>query len=142
MITNFALENLGHNWTFLLIGWEIPSTTKINFRLLFLCLKAFFDHVLMFNKVPKFSLKLSKQSELFIEFHLSTKPAGNISLASRSITNMVWASIFSLEHNDTVANGLMGAVSEAVAKRCLLKKRLLHRCFPVNFAKFIRTPFL
>ena len=30
-------------------------------------------------------------------------------------------------------------------KRCcstLLKKRLWHRCFPVNFAKFPRTPFL
>ena len=24
----------------------------------------------------------------------------------------------------------------------LLRKRLLHRCFPVNFAKFLRTPFL
>ena len=24
----------------------------------------------------------------------------------------------------------------------LLKKRLLHRCFPVNFAKFLRIPFL
>ena len=23
-----------------------------------------------------------------------------------------------------------------------LKKRLWHRCFPVNFAKFSRTPFL
>ena len=23
----------------------------------------------------------------------------------------------------------------------LLKKRLQHRCFPVNFAKFLRTPF-
>ena len=23
----------------------------------------------------------------------------------------------------------------------LLKKRLSHRCFPVNFAKFLRTPF-
>ena len=22
------------------------------------------------------------------------------------------------------------------------KKRLLHRCFPVNFVKFLRTPFL
>ena len=28
------------------------------------------------------------------------------------------------------------------AKESLLKKRLWHRCFPVNFAKFIRTPFL
>ena len=24
----------------------------------------------------------------------------------------------------------------------LLKKRLLHRCFPVNFVRFLRTPFL
>ena len=24
----------------------------------------------------------------------------------------------------------------------LLRKRLWHRCFPVNFAKFIRTPFI
>ena len=24
----------------------------------------------------------------------------------------------------------------------LLRKRLWHRCFPVNFAKFLRTPFL
>ena len=24
----------------------------------------------------------------------------------------------------------------------LLKKRLWHRCFPVNFSKFLRTPFL
>ena len=24
----------------------------------------------------------------------------------------------------------------------LLKKRLWHRCFPVDFAKFLRTPFL
>ena len=26
--------------------------------------------------------------------------------------------------------------------KTLLKKRLWHRCFPVNFAKFLRTPFL
>ena len=25
--------------------------------------------------------------------------------------------------------------------RPLLKKRLWHRCFPVNFGKFLRTPF-
>ena len=24
----------------------------------------------------------------------------------------------------------------------LLKKRLWHRCFPVNFSQFLRTPFL
>ena len=39
--------------------------------------------------------------------------------------------------------------AETVAQTCsvkkvsatLLKKRLWHRCFPVNFAKFLRTPF-
>ena len=41
--------------------------------------------------------------------------------------------------------------TEADVQRCsvnkvrhatLLKKRLWHRCFPVNLAKFLRTPFL
>ena len=27
------------------------------------------------------------------------------------------------------------------ARAILLKKRLWHKCFPVNFAKFLRTPF-
>ena len=30
----------------------------------------------------------------------------------------------------------------ALRPATLLKKRLWHRCFPVNFAKFLRTPFL
>ena len=28
------------------------------------------------------------------------------------------------------------------APATLLKKRIWHRCFPVDFAKFLRTPFL
>ena len=31
---------------------------------------------------------------------------------------------------------------EGLRPATLLKKRLSHRCFPVNFAKFLRTPFL
>ena len=31
---------------------------------------------------------------------------------------------------------------EAVRPATLLKKRLWHRCFPVHFAKFLKTPFL
>ena len=31
---------------------------------------------------------------------------------------------------------------QSLRARTLLKKRLWHRCFPVNFAKFLRTPFL
>ena len=33
-------------------------------------------------------------------------------------------------------------VSFSIRSATLLKKRLCHRCFPVNFAKFLRTPFL
>ena len=29
-----------------------------------------------------------------------------------------------------------------VMPKALLKKRLWHRCFPVNFSKFLRAPFL
>ena len=31
--------------------------------------------------------------------------------------------------------------NKVAATATLLKKRLLHRCFPVNFAKFLQTPF-
>ena len=31
--------------------------------------------------------------------------------------------------------------SEGLRPATLLKKNLWHRCFPVNFAKFLRTPF-
>ena len=32
---------------------------------------------------------------------------------------------------------------KAIKKNCnFIKKRLSHRCFPVNFAKFLRTAFL
>ena len=33
------------------------------------------------------------------------------------------------------------AVVKKVEPATLLKKRLWHRCFPVNFAEFLRTPF-
>ena len=33
-------------------------------------------------------------------------------------------------------------VNNKLGSATLLKKRLWHRCFPVNFAKFLRTPFL
>ena len=35
----------------------------------------------------------------------------------------------------------LGNLQENICARCL-KKNLCHMCFPVNFAKFLRTPFL
>ena len=34
------------------------------------------------------------------------------------------------------------ATEAAVRKRCYSKKRLQHRCFPVNIAKYLRTALL
>ena len=42
---------------------------------------------------------------------------------------------------NTCARDFFNKVAD-VRPATLLKKRLWHRCFPVNFAKFIRTPFL
>ena len=38
----------------------------------------------------------------------------------------------------------VATLQESLALRipALLKKRLWYKCFPVNFAKFLRTPFL
>ena len=36
----------------------------------------------------------------------------------------------------------VAGLSPRLSPATLLKKRLWHRCFPVNFAKFLRTPFL
>ena len=52
-------------------------------------------------------------------------------------------------YNSTLMSKLQKQPPEVFCKkRCtkappatLLKKRLRHRCFPVNFAKFLRTPF-
>ena len=35
----------------------------------------------------------------------------------------------------------VAGLSPRLSPATLLKKRLWHRCFPVNFAKFLRTPF-
>ena len=38
--------------------------------------------------------------------------------------------------------GVLKNFTKFTAPATLLKKRLWHRCFPVSFAKFLRTPFL
>ena len=45
-------------------------------------------------------------------------------------------------HRKTPVPGLFFNKVAGLRPATLLKKRLLHRCFLVNFAKFLRTPFL
>ena len=42
----------------------------------------------------------------------------------------------------SVPESLFNEVADLRPATLLKKKRLKHRCFPVNFAKFLRTPFL
>ena len=46
---------------------------------------------------------------------------------------------FTVKH---LCHGLFFNKVAGLRPATLLKKRLWHRCFPVNFAKFLRTPFL
>ena len=39
-------------------------------------------------------------------------------------------------------NGLSLLLSSRSQIKTILKKRIQHRCFPVNYAKLLRTPFL
>ena len=43
---------------------------------------------------------------------------------------------------DTLSSCKISEKTGSLRPATLLKKRLWHRCFPVNFAKFLRTPFL
>ena len=47
-----------------------------------------------------------------------------------------------ISQHSHLCQGLFFNKVEGLRPAALLKKKLWHRCFPVNFAKFLRTPFL
>ena len=46
-----------------------------------------------------------------------------------------------LQHSQHLCQSLFFNKVAGLSLASLLKKRLWHRCFPVNFVKFLRTPF-
>ena len=72
--------------------------------------------------------------------------------------SVIWSTRIRSSHRCSVRKGVLRNFAKFTGKRLcqslffhkvaglrtatLLKKRLWHRCFPVNFAKFLRTPFL
>ena len=57
-----------------------------------------------------------------------------------------WKQFTKKEHWESLI-GRVSLFTEAVVRRCynfrnFIKKRLQHMCFPVNIAKFLRTPIL
>ena len=58
-------------------------------------------------------------------------------VAQRCSSKKVFVEISQNSQENTCAR-----FSFTLRRATLLKKRLWHRCFPMNFAKFLRTPFL
>ena len=52
---------------------------------------------------------------------------------------MIFCEIFN--HETTVNISQLPFSHTVLPGRCWVKKSLWHRCFPVNFAKFLKTPF-
>ena len=87
--------------------------------------------------------------------YLSFKLRRNITLAENiSIKKEIWNKVGYITYKDLKINGNSEIILKNVQKQTpevlfkkslrpatFLKKRLWHRCFPVNFAKFLRTPF-
>ena len=66
-----------------------------------------------------------------MSINLSVNLSINLCLDRSSLLKKVFFKILQYSQENTCASAAT-----------LLKKRLWHKCFPVNFAKFLRTPFL
>ena len=71
--------------------------------------------------------------KIFLSFHFHFH-RGYFIITEAAPTGVLWENIF-LEISQNTQENTCARVS-------LLKKRLWHRCFSVNFAKFLRTSFL
>ena len=67
---------------------------------------------------------------------MSEATTGRCSILKRVLKN------FAKFKGKHLCQSLFFAQVAGLSPATLLKKRLWHRCFPVNFAKFLRTPFL
>ena len=85
-----------------------------------------------------FSLKREKKV-----FHLSLNENHSVRSSHRcSVKKKAFLEILQNSQENTCASLFFNEVPGlGPEKETLLKKRLSRRCFPVNFAKFLRTPF-
>ena len=59
-----------------------------------------------------------------------------------ALSEKVFSAISQNSQENTCARSLFFSKVAGLRAATLLRKRLWHRCFPVNFVKFLRTPFL
>ena len=106
-------------------------------------------------KITLHNLLNTQNIEFFEPNHLKLRPiVGGPKCPTRKLSQLIDILEKPLKHIKTFIRDSFDSFlikSGAVVRRCsvkglrpaaLLKKRLLHRCFPVNFAKYLRTPFL
>ena len=72
----------------------------------------------------------------FLEFYLFRSSHRRCSVRKRVLRN------FAKFTGKGLCQSLFFNNTAVLKPATLLKKRLWHRCFPVNFAKFLKTPFL
>ena len=100
----------------------------------------------LFVKPSRSTISFYLLSEVFIKWLLAEDSNLHLRLHSikgnsRSSRPEVFVEISQNSQENTCARVFFNKVAR-LRPVTLLKKRLWHRCFPVNFAKFLRTPFL
>ena len=73
---------------------------------------------------------------MFIWIQLNNFPNSNL------MTSIIFAHRIGNSYTVKILNFIRSSHPEMFRPATLLKKRLCHRCFPVNFAKFLKTLFL
>ena len=104
---------------------------------------------MLFTKGNLFDLKVFSLNGISTE-HVSSKLSYFIQTVRKypeaATRGVLWKKVFleilqNLQENTCARVSFFTKVAGLRAVN-LLKKRLRHRCFPVNFAKLLRTPFL
>ena len=79
---------------------------------------------------------------LSCKFYESSQNRFSLWPATSSTYMAIWTFISAATQRCSIRKGVLRNFAKFLRPTTLLKKRLWHRSFPVNFAKFLRTPFL
>ena len=118
------------------------------YKFVICCLRVIFQYEFQLNFIVRLHLSLVKSNDLLLK--LAKKPAnfsnsGRVGLGEtqKQPPELFYKkSVFENFAKSTGKHLCQSLFFNKVAAATLLKERLWHRFFPVNFEKFLRTPFL
>ena len=108
------------------------------------CVCTHFDHVIMIQAKKSETIDIQAICLYVIlkkDFFLSLSALVEVNLA-KSLTDHFEKLVFCKICRKRPCRSLFFSKVADTRSATLLKKRLRHRCFSVNFTKFLRTPFL